>query len=212
MDQKERVTRGVGNNLETMDGLKRASSDAIIVPYRRRNIWKGAIRSQNGWVEKDYGGAPLLSRLYGRICLHWEAVALKRLKGIEGVPAYLGRPTRNSIRMTWVPGTPLDKMKRGELTEACLQRLRGVIHHIHSRGVAHGDLHMRNILIFGESPSVIDFSTAYVRGRLPLLDKQFFRFFVFLDFVYLYKVEKEFFGKGTPPPMFYLFRLIKGIK
>lgn len=202
----------VGNNFGTVDGLKRKSSEAMIVPYRRRNIWKGAIRSENGWVEKDYGSSPLLPRFYGRICLHWEAVALKRLKGIEGVPVYLGKPTRNSIRMTRVPGTPLDKMKRGELTEVYFQRLRGVIHHIHSRGVAHGDLHMRNILIRGEKPSVIDFSTAYVRGRLPLLDKQFFRFFAFLDFVYLYKVEKEFFGKGTPPRMFYLFRLIKGIK
>ena len=202
----------LNSDRETLHDLKRTSSDAISIPYRRRNIWKGETRVGNGWVEKDYSGAPLLSRLYGGICLHWEAMALRRLKGIEGVPVYLGRPTRNSIRMTLVPGIPLDKLKRGELSELCFHRLQSLAHQIHSKGVAHGDLHMRNILIDEDKPSFIDFSTAYVRGRLPVLDKHFFRLFVLLDLERLYKAEKEFFGKGTPPRMFYLYRLIKGIK
>jgi len=155
---------------------------------------------------------PFPSRLYGRICLHWEALALRRLKGIEGVPVYLGKATKNSIRMTRLPGTPLDKLKIGELSELCFHQLQDLIHTIHSRGVAHGDLHMRNILVYEEKPSVIDFSTAYVRGRLPVLDKGIFRLFVLLDLERLYKTEKEFFGKGTPPKMFYLYRLVKGIK
>ena len=139
-------------------------------------------------------------------------MAPKRPEGIEGVPVYLGKPTRNSVRMTRVPGTPLDKMKRGELTEVCFQRLRGFIHRIQSRGVAHGDLHMRNILIQENKPSINDFSTAYLLGRFPALDKEFFRLFVLLDLERLYKTEKEFFGKGTRPKMFYLCRLLKGIK
>jgi hypothetical protein len=199
-------------NSETPPKRTRPSSDAMISPYRRRNRWKGNITSEQEWVEKSYNNRPLLVYLLGRINLHWEELALKELKGIEGIPLYLGRPTKNSLRMTRVPGIPLDKLKRGELSEQCFHRLQGLIHDIHGRGVAHGDLHMRNILIHEDKPSVIDFSTAYVRDRLPVLDKEFFRLFVLLDLERLYKVEKEFFGKGTPPRMFYLYRFVKGIK
>ena len=186
--------------------------DDAAVPYRQRNMWKGEIRTENGWIEKDYGAAPLFSRVYGRICLHYEAVALRRLKGLKGVPAYLGRPTKNSIRMTRLPGIPLDKLKMGELSKLCFHRLKDLIHLMHREGVTHGDLHMRNILIHKDQPSIIDFSVAYVRGRLPILDKEFFRIFVLLDLERLYKIEKAFFGTGTPPKMFYLYRLLKGVK
>lgn len=188
------------------------ASDHMIVPYKPRNFWKGEVRFENGWVEKDYSRAPLPSRLYARICLHWEEIALKRLQGIDGVPTYLGRPTRNSIRMTKVPGRPLDKLKTGELSESCLNRLQDLVRRIHKRGVAHGDLHMRNILIHEDTVYIIDFSTAYVRGRLPFLDKGFFRIFMLLDLECLYKVEKNFFGRGNPPDMFYLYRIVKGRK
>jgi hypothetical protein len=197
---------------ETIDEQKRTSLDAMAVPYGQRNIWKGEIKAGKGWIEKNYGAAPFLPRLYGRICLHYEEVALRRLNGFEGVPVYLGRPMRNSIRMTRLPGVPLDKLKPGELSEICFHRLQGLIHAMHHRGVAHGDLHMRNILIHEDHPSVIDFSVAYVRGRVPILDKGLFRLFMLLDLERIYKIEKAFFGTGTPPKMFYLYRLIKGTK
>lgn len=193
--------------------LHGASSDGIQFPlYPRRNIWKSKIRQENGWVEKSYSDAPLLPRLYGKISLHWEAVALTRLKGIDGVPMCLGRPTSHSLRMTRLPGIPLDKMKTGELSEGCFHQLQSLLHQIHSRGVAHGDLHMRNVLVHADKPSIIDFATAYVRGRLPLLDKKAFNLVELLDLERLYKIEREFFGRGTPPRMFYLYRLIKGTK
>jgi len=202
----------VCSDLEKWDNFERTSSDDSGVPYAKRNPWKGMIRLSHGWVEKDYRDAPFLSRLYGKISLHWEAVALKRLKGIEGVPVYLGRPKSHLLRMTRVPGIPLDKLKRGELSELCFHRLQSLVQQIHSRGVAHGDLHMRNILIHEDKPCIVDFSTAYVRGRLPLLDKNFFRIIKLLDLERLYKIERHFFGRGTPPRMFYLYRLVKGIQ
>ena len=187
-------------------------SDDLIVPYRPRNYWKGDVRFNNGWVEKDYGSSPLPPRLYARISLYWEEAALRRLRGIEGVPIYVGRPTRNSIRMTRVPGIPIDKLKTGEISELFLQRLQALIHQIHGRGVAHGDLHMRNILVHEDRPYIIDFSTAYVRGRVPFLDRGFFRIFRLLDLERVYKIERRFFGRGTPPEMFYIYRLVKGKK
>ena len=202
----------VSQSPKSMDHQKRTSLDAAAIPYGRRNIWKGKIKTENGWIEKDYGAAPFLPRLYGRICLHYEEVALRRLKGVEGVPVYMGRPTRNSIRMTRLPGIPLDKLKPGELSEICFRRFQDLVHAMHRSGVAHGDLHMRNILIHEDHPSVIDYSVAYVRGRIPILDKALFRLFELLDLERLYKIEKAFFGTGTPPKMFYIYRLIKGVK
>lgn len=200
------------SDLENSDKFKRTSSEDLGVPYAQRNPWKGKIRLNHGWVEKDYRDAPFLSRLSGKISLHWEAVALKRLKGLEGVPVYLGRPKTHLLRMTRVPGIPLDKLKRGELSEVCFHQLQSLVQQIHRRGVAHGDLHMRNVLVHGDNPYIIDFSTAYVRGRLPLLDENFFRIFELLDLERLYKIERHFFGRGTPPKMFYLYRLVKGMR
>jgi predicted Ser/Thr protein kinase len=182
------------------------------VPYKPRNTWKGSVRLEDGHVLKDCGGMRILPRLFGRISLRWEEKALRRLKGIEGIPEYRGRPTRNSLEMASVPGVPLDKMKKGELSERCFQRLRDLLLQIHRMGVAHGDLHMRNILIDGDRPYVIDFSTAYSRGRLPLLDRQIFNLVVQLDMERLYKIEKAFFGRGERPRMFFLYRLVKGIR
>ena len=206
------ICRVVSQFPKTADDKNGTLLDAMAVPYRQRNIWKGEIKAENGWIEKDYGTAPFLPRLYGRICLHYEEVALRRLKGVEGVPMYLGRPKRTSIRMTRLPGIPLDKLKPGELSEICFRRFQNLVYDMHRRGVAHGDLHMRNILIHEDQPSVIDFSVAYVRGRIPILDKALFRLFELLDLERLYKIEKAFFGTGTPPKMFYIYRLIKGVK
>lgn len=185
---------------------------AQTVPYKPRNAWKGTVRRLDGIVEKDCADLSVLPRLLGRISLFWEEKALKRLKGVEGIPEYLGRPTKHSLKMASVPGVPLDKMKRGELSELCFQKLKDLLRQIHGMGVAHGDLHMRNVLIDGDDPYVIDFSTAYVRGRLPLLDRQIFHLVVQLDMERLYKIEKTFFGKGERPRMFFLYRLVKGIK
>jgi hypothetical protein len=192
--------------------LESVASDHMSIPYRPRNYWKGEVRFKNGWVEKDYGKSPLLPRLYGRISLCWEEAALKRLRGLDGVPEFLGRPTRNSIRMARVPGIPLDKAKAGEVSELFIQSLKDLVHQMHSRGVAHGDLHMRNILIHEDRAYIIDFSTAYTLGRVPFLDRGFFRIFRLLDLKRVYKTENRFFGRGTPPEMFYVYRLVKGKK
>jgi hypothetical protein len=192
--------------------LESVASDHMSIPYRPRNYWKGEVRFKNGWVEKDYGKSPLLPRLYGRISLCWEEAALKRLRGLDGVPEFLGRPTRNSISMTRVPGIPIDKAKAGEISEQFIQHLKDLVHQMHRRGVAHGDLHMRNILVHNDKAYIIDFSTAYTLGRVPFLDRGFFRIFRLLDLKRVYKTEKRFFGRGTPPEMFYIYRLVKGKK
>jgi len=179
------------------------------VPYRPRNVWKATVRQEGDVIVKEYGGAPFIPRLFGRISLSWEEAALRRLEGMEGVPAFAGRPCPHAIRISALRGRPLDKMERGELSEACFANLVSLIHGIHERGVAHGDLHQRNILVDQDRPYIIDFSTAYVKGRVPLLDGWILRNMILLDLERLYKVKKRFFDRGEPPRMFFLYRMIK---
>jgi len=179
------------------------------VPYRPRNVWKASVRLEGDVIVKEYCRAPFLPRLFGRVSLSWEEEALRRLEGMKGVPAFIRRPSPYEIQISAVRGRPLDKMKMGELSESCFETLVSLIHAIHERGVAHGDLHQRNILVDQDRPSLIDFSTAYVKGRVPVLDGWIFRNMILLDLERLYKVEKRFFDRGEPPKMFFLYRMIK---
>ena len=179
------------------------------VPYRPRNVWKASVRREGDIITKEYSGAPFIPRLFGRISLSWEEAALRRLEGMAGVPSFINRPSPHVIQLSTVMGRPLDKMKIGELSESCFKELVSLILRIHDRGVAHGDLHQRNILVDQDRPSVIDFSTAYVKGRVPLIDGWIFRNIILLDLERLYKVETKFFDRGEPPRMFFLYRMIK---
>jgi len=179
------------------------------VTYRPRNVWKASVRQEGDVIVKEYSGAPFIPRLFGRISLSWEEAALRRLEGIPGVPALISRPSPHAIQISAVKGLPLDKMRSGELSESCFEKMVSLIRRIHERGVAHGDLHQRNILVDQDRPSVIDFSTAYVKGRMPLLDGWILRNMILLDLERLYKVERKFFDRGVPPRMFFLYRMIK---
>ena len=180
-------------------------------PYPPRNFWKASLYWDGDSVVKDYAQTSLIPRIYGRICIRREEEALKRLNGIEGIPLFQGRPTPYSIKMSAVPGTPIGKLKKGELDEPFLHRLVNLFQHMHERGVAHRDAHQRNILSYNNRPYLVDFSTAYVsRDRMALFERYLFRRFMLLDLKQVYKVEKKFFGRGNPPKMFFLYRVFKG--
>jgi hypothetical protein len=175
-------------------------------------MWKASLSLGEAGFVKDYSANGFLPRYWGRLCLRWEEAALAKLDGVVGVPAFRGRPTRDSLCLEAVPGVPLASLGPGDVGEIFIERLKVLFAQVHARGVAHGDAHQRNILVHEDTPYLIDFSTAYVRGRLPVLDGYLFSCFVLLDQERLYKVEKRFFGRGTPPRMFLLYRIAKGWK
>jgi hypothetical protein len=181
-----------------------------VISYPPRNRWKADLRWEGECVIKDYGNAPLLPKFFGRFLSKWEKEALIRLRGVEGVPCFEGAPTPYSVKMKGVPGIPLSKLRKGDLSEAFLDRIVSLFEDIHRRGVAHGDAHGRNVLVFDQRPYLIDFSTAYVKGRFPIIDDYVFNCFVLLDQERIYKIRKEFFGIGEPPKMFLLYRIAKG--
>lgn len=159
-------------------------------------------------VRKDYSRRGLLARLAGRLLLDREQRALIRADGIPGVPRFVARPHRDTLVITRIEGTPINKLKAGDVDESFIAKLAALFEALHARGVAHGDAHHRNILAHGDEPGLVDFATAWTT-RAPGRSSWVFEWFCQLDRRQLYKAEFHFFRRGTPPEMFFLYRLFK---
>lgn len=182
------------------------------VDYPPRNFWKASVRREGDFIVKDYGRNPFLARQWGRFCIRREMAALKKLEGVEGIPSFQKMPTRYALKMKAVPGAPLAKLDKQRLDQKFFERLSTLFEQIHSRGVAHGDAHQRNILVHGDRPYLIDFSTSYLKGTVPVADSYLFDCFKLLDLEQIYKIKKAAFVEEQPPKMFLLYRVIKGLK
>jgi hypothetical protein len=90
-----------------------------------------------------------------------EERAYRALGGASGTPAFLGRVDRQAIALEYVAGRSLASLRPGELEPGFFDRLELLIHAVHARGVAHGDLHRHDVLAGpGDEPYLVDFSTS----------------------------------------------------
>lgn len=175
-----------------------------------RNRSKARVTIGPETVVKDYRDCPVLVRWMGRYWLDREERALRRLEGLPNVPTVVGRRGPYALEITRVPGVPVSGRRPPEVTERFIERLGQLFDALHARGVAHGDAHCRNVLMAGEEPYLVDFSTAWVTGRHPILDRFLFEWYKQLDRRKIYKLETDLFGRDVPPPrMFLLYRLVK---
>lgn len=175
------------------------------VDYSQRNRWKATITINDDCFLKDYSGLGRLARFIGAIQVRTERKALTVLQDIRGIPHLVSQQEPYSIRLSKMHGTPLKKLT--EITREFFWNLKKTVHHMHERGVAHGDLHRRNILADGDDVAIVDFATARIdqRPRKGIL----FRWWCQLDEHWLYKIEQYYFGTGVEPKMFWLYRLVK---
>ncbi len=111
--------------------------------------------------------------------------------------------------MTVVRGEPLQRCDAAGVSEEWFDRLQRIFAEMHARGVAHRDAHHRNILVNGDSPGLVDFSTAYVARGSQVRQGRWFRWSRLLDLHCLWKIEQGYFYRGEPPKMFLLYRIIK---
>lgn len=181
-------------------------AEANIIPPR--NKWKAQVRIEGDVVTKSFKHNPLIQRWIGRWLLTREQRALQRLDSTQGIPHVIDRPGPYSLRTSKIDGIPLRNCYEQGISEAALQNLKELFNVIHRRGVGHGDAHHRNILIDGDRVGLIDFSTAFVT-RDAHNSGRIFQWYLALDQRALYKVEHSFFGRGSSPEMFLLYRLVK---
>jgi tRNA A-37 threonylcarbamoyl transferase component Bud32 len=104
--------------------------------------------------------------LAGRLFLRREWKVLRALDGMNGVPRAIARPDADSIVLQQMPGVPLKDMKRRDFPAAAMEKIEALINALHERGVTHGDLHAKNVLVDdAANVALIDWATATIWGN-----------------------------------------------
>lgn len=166
------------------------SSTGLMVRVLKRGPWGKAdilLLSHDGteMILKDYSEKGALVRWFGRRQLRRERRALRRLQGIEGIPAILGEMAPCGLLLQPMPGEAITRWRRRrpEEIDPMLARLQELVARMHERGVAHLDLRKRdNILIDAAGrPSVIDFNASIVFHPGSIGARVFFPWLARLD-------------------------------
>jgi len=122
------------------------------------------------WTVKDFNSRSWWVRnLFGRWLLRRELRALRKLAGIDGVPAHPFRVDAHAIAARFVPGVTLDRAPREQMNEAFFLALESLFRQLHARGLVHLDSRgSSNLLATPQGrPAVIDFQAALRTGLLP---------------------------------------------
>lgn len=122
------------------------------------------------WTVKDFSVRSWWVRnLLGRWLLRRELRALRRLAGIDGVPARPFRVDAHAIAARFVPGVTLDRAPREQMNEAFFLALESLFRQVHARGLVHLDSRgSSNLLATPQGrPAVIDFQAALPTGLMP---------------------------------------------
>lgn len=118
------------------------------------------------FVRKTWEVRPAWERsTFGRWLARREARALHRLRGIEGVPELIARPEHWTIDMAWIDTAPFPCTDRHTpVSPLYFERLWTIILEMHRRGMNHGDLRRKNLLVFAgdaERPVVLDLTQSF---------------------------------------------------
>ena len=147
-------------------------------------------------VFKDFFRTNLLFKwLFGRVAIAREAKAYERLKGLRGVPLLIYRPDKYSLVMEYMPGSRLPRRKqRALVSPQFFGNLECLVKEMHSHGVAHGDLHKRNVFFMdSETPCILDFATSLcVDNKSSWLKRQIFKRMCRIDDLSVLKIKARY--------------------
>lgn len=153
-----------------------ATALATAEPERRL---PGRNRSKADLLFYDLDGRPVAVKSYarqpwwirhtvGRFFIRRESAALAAAAGAPGVPELLGRIGPWALATEWLDARPVSSLPVDALDAALFSRAAERLGALHSRGVAHGDLHHRDLLVGpGGEVYFVDFATALVLGERP---------------------------------------------
>lgn len=117
-------------------------------------------------ILKDFSTRPWLVRvIWSRRVAAREIDLLRRLDGLEWMPRLLATVGPEAFLMTRLPADRLPGRREPPPPPRFWSRARALIERMHARGIAHGDLRRKNLLIDkGYNPYLIDFATAIYRS------------------------------------------------
>ncbi len=123
-----------------------------------------------------------------------EAEALRRLRGLDGVPRLFRLLDRRALVLSYVEGRPCSEIPQGELDAKFFDDLAALIRDIHARGVAHGDLKTaQNIIRRPDGrPCIVDFGAAFWPvPRWRVLSNYIYRLLRQTDWQGVYKLKRR---------------------
>ncbi|HNT36981.1 MAG TPA: RIO1 family regulatory kinase/ATPase, partial [bacterium] len=135
----------------------------LLQPPERFKPWIGLLDHSGGVrILKDYSQKPwYVRKTVGAYALHRESRIYLKLNGIKGIPFFFGFHGSCGIVLEYIAGTVLNKFKGKDLPKVFFDRLELLLQQMHQRGVVHGDLRFKNILVTQDmEPYLIDFATA----------------------------------------------------
>lgn len=150
--------------------LNRLQPESVL---RGRNVTKADVLryrvGETSVAVKSYAARPLVVRwLLGRWLTAREAVAYRAAAGIAGVPRFLGRLGPYALATEWIEAVPLSSLRGQRLDAGLFDELGRILDELHARGVAHGDLHHRDVLVTAAGAVyLVDLATAVCLGERP---------------------------------------------
>jgi RIO-like serine/threonine protein kinase len=115
-------------------------------------------------IRRDVAAARWWARAFARRAAAREARALRRLQGIDGVPALLQWDGSKLLR-SYIAGAPMQQAQPRE--RAYYREALRLLSALHRRGIVHNDLAKEpNWLVRVDGhPALVDFQIAWTRGR-----------------------------------------------
>jgi len=177
----------------------------------------------NKYVLKDYFRRSFLIKwLLGRYMIKREYRRYRRLKGIKGIPKIYKFLDDYGFIMQHIEVHRLPH-RRDEhtISPAVFDSLKETLDEMHSRGVIHGDIRRKNVLLDNENnPYFIDFVTAFYKGdRRNFLRNWFYKIMVRKDNFSLIKIKGHYFPESlseeekaildNPSFLFRFFRFLR---
>lgn len=137
-------------------------------------------------VIKDFGAAPCLVRCtFCRFALNRETRAMQQLQALHITPRYLGRVGDYAYAMEYIEGENF-KFNKHVTDLQFLMSMQAAVKSMHDAGVAHNDLHGKNIIIASDGRFYfIDFASAFFKPTknhiVSKLKNKIFEFFALID-------------------------------
>ncbi len=152
------------------------------------------------YILKDYFKRnSIVKVLFGKYIINREYRKYQRLKGIEGIPKIYKQIDEYGFVMQYIEVHRLPhKIDKHTISPAIFDSLKKILDEIHSRGIVHGDIRRKNILLDNDNkPYFIDFATAFYKNeKSSFIKKWFFKTMVKKDNFSLIKMKNYFFPES----------------
>jgi hypothetical protein len=129
------------------------------------------------WIFKDFSSRNFFVRhSVGRFLLGRELRALRRLHGIDGIPADAFRVDAFAVAARFVPGRALASIKQPQVSTEYLLALEALLQQVHARGLVHLDTRGGGNLLLrpNGAPGIIDFQAALSTRWMPAALRRWF--------------------------------------